>query len=83
LVNVALGVAGLAPLLDYRGQPDAYGRALQVTVVAIADELAAAGELVMGKTNRVPVAVIQGFKYQAAQGSGRNLLRPAELNLFR
>ena len=83
LVNVALGVAGLAPLLDYRGQPDVFGRALQVTVIAVADELASAAELVMGKTSRVPVAVIQGFNYQTAQGSGRELLRPAELDLFR
>ena len=83
VVNVALGVAGLAPLRDYRGQPDTYGRPLQVTVVALADELAAAAELVMRKTSRVPVAVIQGFDYERADGAGRDLLRPAEQDLFR
>lgn len=83
VVNVALGVAGFAPLLDYRGQPDDFGRALQVTVVALADELAAAAELVMRKTSRVPVAVIQGFDYDRAEGSGRDLLRPADQDLFR
>ena len=83
VVNVALGVAGLAPLRDYRGQPDTYGRPLQVTVVALADELAAAAELVMRKTSRVPVAVIQGFDYDRTDGAGRDLLRPAEQDLFR
>ncbi len=83
LVNVALGVAGLAPLLDYRGQADASGRTLQASVIAVADELAAAAELVMGKTSRVPVAIIQGFKSTGAAGSGRDLLRPADQDLFR
>jgi coenzyme F420-0:L-glutamate ligase/coenzyme F420-1:gamma-L-glutamate ligase len=83
VANVALGVAGLAPLLDYRGQPDTHGRPLQMTVVAVADELAAAAELVMGKTNRVPVAIIRGYKYGPAGGSGRELLRRAENDLFR
>ena len=83
LVNVALGVAGLAPLLDYRGQRDSYERPLQVTVVAVADELAAAAELVMGKIRGVPVAIIQGFDYERAEGSGGELLRPADEDLFR
>ncbi len=86
VVNVALGVAGLAPLLDYRGQPDTHGRTLQVTVVAVADELAAAAELVMKKTTGVPVALIKGYRYQPApkgRGSGRDLLRPADRDLFR
>jgi len=83
VANVALGVAGLEPLLDYRGQPDTHGHTLQMTVVAVADELAAAAELVMGKTKRVPVALIRGFKYKPAAGSGRDLLRRAEEDLFR
>lgn len=83
LVNVALGVAGLAPLLDYRGQPDSQGRPLHVTQIAVADELAAAAELVMGKTGGVPAAVIQGYRYQAGEGSARELLRAAEQDLFR
>jgi len=83
VVNVAVGVAGLAPLLDYRGQPDTQGRPMQVTVVAVADELAAAAELVMGKTRKVPVAIVRGYDYQTAAGSGRELLRPPERDLFR
>ncbi len=83
VANVALGVAGLEPLVDYRGQPDTHGRTMQMTVVAVADELAAAAELVMGKTSRVPVAVIRGYNYKLAAGSGRDLLRRPENDLFR
>src|SRR5205823_8171517 len=60
IVNVAIGVAGVRPLADYRGCADAHGRRLEATVIAVADELAAAGELVMGKTSRTPVAIIRG-----------------------
>jgi coenzyme F420-0:L-glutamate ligase / coenzyme F420-1:gamma-L-glutamate ligase len=83
LTNVALGVSGLSPLIDYRGQLDSYGRELRATVLAVADELAAAGELVMGKTLGIPVAVIEGFSYRPAEGSGRDLIRPGEEDLFR
>ncbi len=83
LVNVALGVAGLAPLLDLRGQTDGFGRPLQVTIIAVADELAAAAELVKGKTDCVPVAIVQGFRVAGTEGSGRDLLRPADQDLFR
>lgn len=81
--NVALGVAGIPALVDYRGQVDDFGKELEVTVVAIADELAAAAELVMGKTARVPVAVVRGYHPEGPAGSGRQLIRPAELDLFR
>ena len=81
--NVALGVAGLPALVDYRGQVDDFGRELEVTVVAIADELAAAAELIMGKTARVPAAVVRGYHPEGPAGSGRELIRPAELDLFR
>jgi len=83
LVNVALGVAGMAPLVDYRGQRDAQGKTLQATVIALADELAAAGGLVMGKLNRVPAAVLQGLAISQGSGRGRDLIRPAERDLFR
>lgn len=83
LVNVALGVAGLSPLIDYRGQFDARGRALQATVIAIADELASAAELVMGKADRLPVALIRGANIAARSGNGADLIRPAEKDLFR
>jgi coenzyme F420-0:L-glutamate ligase/coenzyme F420-1:gamma-L-glutamate ligase len=83
IVNVALGVAGLAPLIDYRGQPDDHGRILQATVVAVADELAAAAELVLGKVSRVPAVVVRGWSTTTALGTGRDLIRPAEQDLFR
>src|SRR5262245_50499069 len=76
LTNVALGVAGLSPFIDYRGKVDSYGRSLHATVLAVADELAAAAELVMGKTLGIPVALIEGFGYEPAFGSGKDLIRP-------
>jgi coenzyme F420-0:L-glutamate ligase/coenzyme F420-1:gamma-L-glutamate ligase len=83
LVNVALGVAGLAPLIDYRGRTDSGGKLLQATIIALADELASAAELVMGKSEGVPVAIIRGVKAAPREGSGLNLIRPAEKDLFR
>jgi coenzyme F420-0:L-glutamate ligase/coenzyme F420-1:gamma-L-glutamate ligase len=83
LTNVALGVAGLSPFVDYRGQLDSYGRPLHATILAVADELAAAAELVMGKTSGIPVAVIRGFSYVPHDGCGRELIRPPDEDLFR
>src|SRR5689334_14157789 len=83
VVNVALGVAGLRPLLDYRGCRDPYGRELTSTVIAVADELAAAAELVMRKTSRLPVAIVRGAAAWLGDGSGAELLRAAEQDLFR
>jgi len=81
--NVALGIAGLPAFVDYRGQPDDWGKELRATVVAVADELAAAAELVMGKTARVPAAVVRGYHPEAPSGRGRDLIRPPEFDLFR
>jgi len=83
LVNVAIGVAGLDPIKDYRGLPDTDGRILKVTALAIADELASAAELVMGKLEKIPVAVIKGYPYTRAEGSARQLVRSPEKDLFR
>ncbi len=83
IVNVALGVSGLAPLIDYRGRPDDHGRILQATIVAVADELAGAAELVMGKVGRVPAVVVRGWSTSAPAGTGQDLIRPAEQDLFR
>lgn len=83
LVNVALGVSGMNPFLDYRGRRDSFGRRLEATVIAVADELAGTAELVMGKTDRVPVAIVRGFNFQEAEGTGRQLIRAAERDLFR
>jgi coenzyme F420-0:L-glutamate ligase/coenzyme F420-1:gamma-L-glutamate ligase len=83
IANVALGVAGVPALVDYRGRPDDQGREMLATVIAVADELAAAAELVMGKVERVPVAVVRGWRPEAPSGTGRHLIRPPELDLFR
>ena len=83
LVNVAIGVAGLAPLVDYRGDLDSAGRRLEATAMAWADELAGAAEPVMGKARGIPVAIVRGLTYPAAEGSARSLIRPAEQDLFR
>jgi coenzyme F420-0:L-glutamate ligase/coenzyme F420-1:gamma-L-glutamate ligase len=83
ITNVAIGLAGIAPLVDYRGQIDSHGRPLRVTIIAVADELASAAELVMRKTAGVPVAIIRGFDYDARAASSRELVRPPENDLFR
>ncbi|HSQ18829.1 MAG TPA: coenzyme F420-0:L-glutamate ligase [Blastocatellia bacterium] len=83
LVNVALGVSGIAPLIDYRGQKDSHGNALKVTVIAVADELASAAELVMKKSAAIPVAIIRGFDFVASEGSIRELIRSPDQDLFR
>ena len=83
VINVAIGVAGLEPLKDYRGVPDTEGRVLQATMLAVADELASAAELVMGKVDRIPVAVIRGYSYTTGEGTARQLLRAPEKDLFR
>jgi coenzyme F420-0:L-glutamate ligase / coenzyme F420-1:gamma-L-glutamate ligase len=83
LTNVALGVAGLSPFVDYRGRTDWYGRTLNASILAVADELAGAAELVMGKASGIPVAVIEGFDSEPRDGRGRELIRPAAEDLFR
>ena len=83
LVNVAVGAAGFRPLADYRGQHDRHGRRLHSTIVAVADELAAAAGLVMGKAAGAPVLLVYGAVLERGQGSARELLRPPEHDLFR
>ena len=81
--DVALGVAGLNPLRDDRGKTDSYGYELRASVEAIGDELASAASLIMGKRDRVPVALVRGLTAELGQGSARELLRPEEQDLFR
>ncbi len=69
--------------MDYSGQTDPAGYELRVTQMAVADELAAAAELVQGKLDRTPVAVVRGYSYPRGEGSARDLLRDAERDLFR
>jgi len=82
IVNVAIGSAGLEPLLDLRGTPDAQGRVMHSTVVAVADELASAADLAGGKVAQRPVVVVRGYEYQPGQGAASDLVMERELDLF-
>jgi coenzyme F420-0:L-glutamate ligase/coenzyme F420-1:gamma-L-glutamate ligase len=85
LTDVALGAAGIAPIRDHRGETDPYGNELQLTEMAVVDELAAAGELVKGKCDQVPVAVVRGYAPAATSGDGPGaaaLIREATTDMF-
>ncbi|WP_298818705.1 coenzyme F420-0:L-glutamate ligase [Chloroflexus sp.] len=83
-VNVAIGVAGMAPLRDFAGIEDHYGYTMQATLIAVADEVAAAAELVMGKIDRVPAAILRGYQYEPVEtGTARQLIRDPRFDLFR
>ncbi|GAA4680547.1 coenzyme F420-0:L-glutamate ligase [Phytohabitans rumicis] len=85
LTDVALGAAGIAPIRDHRGETDPYGNELHITQMAVVDELAAAGELVKGKCDQVPVAVVRGYLAQAQEDDGAGavaLVRDAGSDLF-
>jgi coenzyme F420-0:L-glutamate ligase/coenzyme F420-1:gamma-L-glutamate ligase len=81
--EVAIGVAGMLPILDYVGQIDTSGRELRATWICTADELASAAELVTGKINRVPVALIQGYAVPRGDGSASEMVRQADRDMFR
>ena len=83
IVNVAIGLSGMQAIKNYIGQLDAQGYELRVTSLAVADELAAAAELVMNKLDNVPVAVIRGYDYPRGEGSLTQLIRAPERDLFR
>jgi len=80
--DVAIGVSGMSPLLDLRGTDDAAGRPLESTIIAVADELAGAAELVMGKAEGVPAALVRGYRAGPGDGSARELVMPPERDLF-
>jgi coenzyme F420-0:L-glutamate ligase/coenzyme F420-1:gamma-L-glutamate ligase len=84
LTDVAIGISGIAGVIDLRDTPDATGRLLQVTEVAIADEIASAAELVMGKSAGIPAAIVRGLEPSwFREGAARELVRPAHEDLFR
>lgn len=83
LVNVAVGVSGILALRDYRGQTDPHGFRLVGTQMAVADEVASAAELVMGKVDGVPAVRVRGLPVPAAEGSAKELLRAPERDIFR
>jgi coenzyme F420-0:L-glutamate ligase / coenzyme F420-1:gamma-L-glutamate ligase len=81
--NIAIGVAGFEPFVDLRGATDAQGRELTATRICVADEIAAAAEMVMGKINGVPVAVVRGTPVPWGRGSAREIVRPPGEDFFR
>jgi coenzyme F420-0:L-glutamate ligase/coenzyme F420-1:gamma-L-glutamate ligase len=81
--NVAIGLSGMRPWIDYRGTRDKFGYELSVTRIAAVDELAGAAELVMNKADGVPVVIIRGYSHPRGRGSARQLIRPAKQDLFR
>jgi coenzyme F420-0:L-glutamate ligase / coenzyme F420-1:gamma-L-glutamate ligase len=83
LTEVAIGIAGLKAIHDYRGQRDPHGYPLRVSIDAVADELACAAGLVCGKLALTPACIIRGFHYQPGRGHSRDLIRPAKQDLFR
>jgi coenzyme F420-0:L-glutamate ligase/coenzyme F420-1:gamma-L-glutamate ligase len=85
IVNVAIGVSGMAPLVDYRGETDPAGYELSASILAVADEVAAAAELVMHKLAGRPVAIVRGYRapLSGEPGSGRDLIMAPERDLFR
>ncbi len=83
LVDVAIGVAGIAPISDLRGQTDDFGKVLEVTEVATVDEIAAAADLVMGKATRIPAAIVRGVDWIPSSTGIAPLIRPPDEDLFR
>ncbi len=83
LTEVAIGIAGMRPLIDYRGRRDAHGYPLHATIEAVADELACAAGLVCGKLSSTPACIIRGYPYGRGSGQARELIRPAKYDLFR
>jgi coenzyme F420-0:L-glutamate ligase/coenzyme F420-1:gamma-L-glutamate ligase len=83
ITDVAIGVSGLLPLDDLRGTPDADGRVMHSTVRAVADEIASAGELVLGKTTGRPLALVRGASFQRGDGRIAVVIMPPEMDLFR
>jgi coenzyme F420-0:L-glutamate ligase/coenzyme F420-1:gamma-L-glutamate ligase len=84
IVNVAIGAAGIDVLADLRGDPDAQGREMRATVIAVADELASAADLAGGKVAQLPVVLVRGYGYKAVTGGtgAADLVMPKEQNLF-
>ena len=82
-VNVAIGVAGIDPIKSYIGESDMYGNILRVTEIAIADEIASAAELVMGKSLHVPVTIVRGYDFSSYDASISKVTRSKKEDLFR
>ena len=81
--DIAIGIAGLEPILDYNGKPDTFGRIMRVTAIAVADEICSASELVMGKVEKFPIAIIRNYDFNFSDTKIQKLLRSEHEDLFR
>ena len=81
--NVAIGIAGLEPILDYNGKPDTFGKIMQVTAIAVADEICSASELVMGKVQKCPIAIVRNYNFSFSDAKIQKMLRADHDDLFR
>lgn len=81
--NVAIGVSGMLAIRNYRGKRDQYGNELKVTSIATGDQIAGAAELVMGKTDGIPVCILRGYSFPQGNGTAKDLIRPRSKDLFR
>ena len=81
--DVAIGIAGLEPILDYNGKPDTFGRIMRVTAIAVADEICSASELVMGKVEKCPIVIVRNYSYNFSNAKIQELLRSEHDDLFR
>jgi len=81
--DVAIGIAGLEPILDYNGKPDTFGKIMQVTAIAIADEICSASELVMGKVQKCPIVIVRNYNFSSSDAKIQKMLRADHDDLFR
>ena len=81
--DVAIGIAGLEPILDYNGKPDTFGKIMQVTAIAVADEICSAAELVMGKVQKCPIAIVRNYNFSSSDAKIQKILRSDHDDLFR
>jgi coenzyme F420-0:L-glutamate ligase/coenzyme F420-1:gamma-L-glutamate ligase len=81
--DIAIGIAGIEPILDYIGKPDTFGKVMQVTAIAIADEICSATELVMGKVRKCPIAIVRNYNFNFSNAKIQKLLRSRHDDLFR
>jgi len=81
--DIAIGIAGLEPILDYNGKPDTFGKIMRVTAIAVADEICSASELVMGKVEKCPIAIVRNYNYNFSNAKIQKLLRTEHDDLFR
>ena len=81
--DVAIGIAGLEPILDYNGKPDTFGKIMQVTAIAVADEICSTSELVMGKVQKCPIAIIRNYNFSSSTAKIQEMLRSDHDDLFR